>query len=379
MIRFISKITCLIFIFVIASCKNNNENSTLKTMIQSKTIRYAKGFSIDKHNGYSILKITNPWPKANKNYTYILKEKTGIIPDSLKSFVTIQVPIQSIIVTSTTHISSLEMLGVENNLIGFPNLNYISSEKIRARIDANKIKEIGRQQDLNTEIILDLNPNLIVGYGIDNNNPTYDNLEKSGLKVIFNGDWNEQSPLGKAEWIKFFGALYGLDQKAETIFNNIEKDYNDAREIAKKATSKPTILCGEMYENVWYLPQGNSWSSLFLKDANTNYLWNTTNGTGSLSLPFETVLDKAKNADYWFQGSFATLNEMQNSNIHYNQFDAFKNKKIYSFSSLKGKTGGIMFYELAGNRPDLVLKDIIKIVHPELLRDYKLYFYSQLK
>ena len=379
MIRFISKITCLIFIFVIASCKNNNENSTLKTMIQSKTIRYAKGFSIDKHNGYSILKITNPWPKANKNYTYILKEKTGIIPDSLKSFVTIQVPIQSIIVTSTTHISSLEMLGVENNLIGFPNLNYISSEKIRARIDANKIKEIGRQQDLNTEIILDLNPNLIVGYGIDNNNPTYDNLEKSGLKVIFNGDWNEQSPLGKAEWIKFFGALYGLDQKAETIFNNIEKDYNEAREIAKKATSKPTILCGEMYENVWYLPQGNSWSSLFLKDANTNYLWNATNGTGSLSLPFETVLDKAKNADYWFQGSFATLNEMQNSNIHYNQFDAFKNKKIYSFSSLKGKTGGIMFYELAGNRPDLVLKDIIKIVHPELLRDYKLYFYSQLK
>ena len=379
MIKFISKITCLIFIFVIVSCKNNNENSTFNTNVQSKTIRYAKGFSIDKHNGYSILKITNPWPKANKNYTYILKEKAGIVPDSLKSFVTIQVPIQSIIVTSTTHIPSLEMLGVENNLIGFPNLNYISSEKIRARIDANKVKEIGRQQDLNTEIILDLSPNLIVGYGIDNNNPTYDNLEKSGLKVIYNGDWNEQSPLGKAEWIKFFGALYGLDQKAETIFKNIEKDYNEAREIAKKATSKPTILCGEMYENVWYLPQGNSWSSLFLKDANTNYLWNATNGTGSLSLPFETVLDKAKNADYWFQGSFATLDEMQNSNIHYNQFDAFKNKKIYSFSSLKGKTGGIMFYELAGNRPDLVLKDIIKIVHPELLPDYKLYFYSQLK
>ena len=379
MIKFISKITCLIFIFVIISCKKNSENSSLKTTVQSKTIRYAKGFTIDKYNGYSILKITNPWPKANKNYTYILKEKNAIIPDSLKSFVTIQVPIQSIIVTSTTHIPSLEMLGVENNLIGFPNLNYISSEKIRARIDDNKIKEIGRQQDLNTEIILDLNPNLIVGYGIDNNNPTYDNLEKSGLKVIYNGDWNEQSPLGKAEWIKFFGALYGLDQKAETIFNTIEKDYNEAREIAKNATSKPTILCGEMYENVWYLPQGNSWSSLFLKDANTNYLWNATNGTGSLSLPFETVLDKAKNADYWFQGSFATLNEMQNSNIHYNQFDAFKNKKIYSFSSLKGKTGGIMFYELAGNRPDLVLKDIIKIVHPELLPDYKLYFYSQLQ
>jgi iron complex transport system substrate-binding protein len=324
------------------------------------------------------LKISNPWPKATKNYTYILKEKNGIIPDSLKNFSIIQVPIQSIIVTSTTHIPSLEMLEVEKSLLGFPNLNYISSEKVRARIEAKKIKEIGREQDLNTEVILDLNPNLIVGFGIDNNNPTYDNLEKNGLQVIYNGDWNEQSPLGKAEWIKFFGALYGLNKKAEIIFNTIEKEYQFTLELAKKATSKPTILCGELYESVWYLPQGNSWSSLFLKDAKTNYLWNETQGTGSLSLPFETVLEKAKTAEFWFQGSFSSLQEMQNSNIHYNQFDAFKNKKVYSFSAKKGKTGGVLFYELAPNRPDLVLKDILKIVHPELLPNYNLYFYSKL-
>ena len=376
--NFVKKIL-IIFAFSFFQCKDNSATANDEIVVKNNSIRYAKGFSINKHDGFSVLKITNPWPKANKSYTYILKEKNGIIPDSLEGFTTIQIPIQSIIVTSTTHIPSLEMLNVENSLIGFPNLNYISSEKVSDRIDANKVKEIGRNQVLNNEIILDLKPDLIVGYGIDNNNPAYDNLEKSGLKVIYNGDWNEQTPLGKAEWIKFFGALYGLDKKAETIFNQIEKDYKITLELAKQALSKPTIMCGEMYENVWYLPQGNSWSSLFLKDAITNYLWANTTGTGSLSLPFETVLEKAKNAEFWFQGSFSSLQEMQNSNIHYNQFDAFKNKKVYSFSAKKGKTGGAIFYELAGNRPDLVLKDILKIVHPELLPNYELYFYKKLE
>lgn len=373
------KISIFIIAFLFFQCKENNAIANEETAVANNPIQYAKGFTINKYDGFSILKISNPWPKANKSYTYILQEKNGKIPDSLKFFTTIQVPIQSIIVSSTTHIPSLEMLEVENSLVGFPNLDYISSEKIRRRIDAKKIKEVGREQALNTEIILDLNPNLIVGYGIDNNNPTYDNLEKSGLKIIYNGDWNEQSPLGKAEWIKFFGALYGLEKKAATIFNKIEKDYKSTLELAKKAKTNPTILCGEMYENIWYMPQGNSWSSLFLKEAKTNYLWSKSTGTGSLSLPFETVLEKAKNAEYWFQGSFSSLNEMQNSNIHYNQFEAFKNKKVYSFSAKKGKTGGVLFYELAGNRPDLVLKDILKIVHPELLPDYELYFYRKLE
>ena len=374
-----NKMLLVAFLFLSINCKKNEADANNKTNISENNIQYAKGFSLNKYNGFSILKISNPWPKANKDYTYILKEKNGIVPDSLKGFITINVPIQSIIVTSTTHIPSLEMLKVENSLIGFPHLDYVSSDKIGTRIDAKKIKEIGREQDLNTEIILDLNPDLIVGYGIDNNNKTYDNLEKSGLKVIYNGDWNEQSPLGKAEWIKFFGAFYGLDKKAETIFNQIVKDYKSTVELAKNATTKPTILCGEMYENVWYMPQGNSWSSLFLKDAKTNYLWANTSGTGSLSLPFETVLEKAKNAEYWFQGSFSSLKEMQDSNIHYNQFDAFKNKKVYSFSAKKGKTGGVLFYELSGNRPDLVLKDLLKIVHPELLPDYELFFYKKLE
>lgn len=374
------KIPWLLLLIFVAGCQQKTEISTSITSFGTNQIQFAKGLSIYKYEGYSVVKITNPWPKATQSYTYILQEKNGIVPDSLKQNTTIQVPIKTIVVTSTTHIPSLEMLGVENSLIGFPNLDYISSEKVRSRIDAGKIKELGNNQNLNTEILIDSAPDVIIGYGIDNNNPTLDNLQKSGLKVLLNGDWNEQTPLGKAEWIKLFGTLYGKEATAKKLFDAVVTSYQKTVTLASKTTTKPTVLAGAIYENQWYLPQGNSWGCYFLKDANAQYLWADSNGTGSLSLSFETVLEKAQNADIWIgPGEFTSLQDMQISNPHYSQFKAFQNKKVFSYSTKKGKTGGIIFYELAPNRPDLVLKDMLKIMHPEVLPDYQLYFFEQLQ
>lgn len=378
MSRFFKSFLSLLIVFSFVQCKKEINNTAI--IIPANEVKYAKGFSIIKYEGFSIVKVSNPWPEANKTYTYILKEKNGIVPDSLKNNLTINVPIKNIVVTSTTHIPSLEMLKEEKTLIGFPNLKYISSQKVRALIDAKKIKELGTNQSLNTEVLIDLQPEVIIGYGLDNSNPTLDNLEKNGLKVLLNGDWNEQTPLGKAEWIKFFGALYGKQEISNKIFTKIEKDYLKTLEIAKKATSNPTILAGDMFEDKWYLPQGTSWGCQLLKEAKGNYMWAETTGTGSLSLSFETVLEKAKEADLWItSGQFSTLKEMTDANPHYAQFSAFKNKNVYSFSGRKGKTGGILYYELAPNRPDIVLKDIVKILHPELLTGYKPFFFEKLK
>ena len=365
---------CLLFI----QCKE--ETKVVKSISSKNTVKYAKGFSIENYNGFSIVTVKNPWPNATKTYTYILKEKKGKVPDSLTKNPIINVPIKRIVVTSTTHIPSLEMLNEEKKLIGFPNLDYISSEKVRKLIEQKKIKELGNNQSLNTEVLLDLQPDVIIGYGIDNNNPTLDNLQKSGLKIMLNGDWNEETPLGKAEWIKFFGAIFAKQKKANELFSKIEKDYLRTIEIAKRATSTPTVLAGDIFEGKWYLPKGTSWGSLLLKEANSNYLWKETTGTGSLSLSFETVFEKAKKADLWItSGQFSSLKEMTDVNPHYAQFDAFKNKNVYSFSRKKGKTGGILYYELAPNRPDIVLKDLVKILHPELLIGYEPYFFEKLK
>ena len=371
-----------LFFFLIVSlfvqCKKENQNE-IKSGIKNE-ISYAKGLEIYKYEGFYIVKITKPWPGAKENFTYVLQEKNGIVPDSLKQFTIIPIPLKSIVVTSTTHIPALEMLGVENTLVGFPNTDYISSEKTRKLIDAGKVREVGTNETLNTEVLIDMSPDLIVSFGLNNNNPTIDNLQKSGLKVIYNGDWTEQSPLGKAEWIKFFGALYGLDAKANTIFSEIEKEYTTTLALAKKANVKPTVLCGAMYQDQWYVPQGESWAALFLKDSYSNYLWSESKGTGSLSLPFETILDKAQKAEYWIApGDFSSLKEMNESNPHYKEFNAFKNKKVYSYSINKGAKGGIMYFELSPTRPDWVLKDLIKIFHPELLPNHELFFFQKLE
>jgi len=378
MSHFLKSLLFILLVFTFTQCKN--ETSIKKVKVSKNEVKYAKGFSIINHEGYSIVKVTNPWPNAGKTFTYVLKDKNGILPENLKQFTTINIPIKTIVVTSTTHIPSLEMLGVEKTLVGFPNLNYISSKKVRALIDAKKVKELGTNQSLNTEILIDLQPEVIIGYGLDNHNLTLDNLQKNGLKVLLNGDWNEQTPLGKAEWIKFFGALYGKQSKANEIFSKIENDYLTTVEIAKYATNHPTILAGDQFEDKWYLPQGTSWGCQLLKQANGNYLWDGTKGTGSLALSFETVLEKAINADFWItSGQFVSLHEMLNANPHYEQFKSFQNKKVYSFAGRKGKTGGVLYYELGPNRPDIVLKDIVKILHPELLHGYQPYFFEKLK
>ncbi len=372
----------ILFIFLISfiGCKQNGETSKNEIASSKNEIRYAKGLEIYKYKGFSIVKITKPWPGTKENFTYILQEKNGIIPDSLKQFTSIQIPIKSIVVTSTTHIPALELLGVENSLVGFPNTNYVSSEKTRKLIDAGKVREVGSNESLNTEVIIDMKPDVIVSFGLNNSNPTLDNLQKSGLKVMLNGDWTEQSPLGKAEWIKFFGALYGLDSKANSVFLEIETAYNTTLALAKKVSTKPTVLCGAMYQNQWNVPQGESWASLFLKDAQSDYLWKNAKGTGSLPLPFEVIIEKAQNADFWIApGDFSTLKEMSDSNPHYKEFASFKNKKVYSYALNKGAKGGILYFELSPSRPDLVLKDLIKIFHPELVPDHQLFFLKKLE
>ncbi len=362
------------------SCKQNEKTATVKNTSSEEVIKYASGLSIHKYTGYSVVKVTNPWPDANRDFTYILQEKNASIPDSLQQYTTIQVPLKSIVVTSTTNVPFLEMLGVENKLVGFPHTDYISSAKTRALIDKGIVKNVGQNERLNMEKLIDLSPELIVTFGVDNNNPMIKNLEKSGLKVMIQGDWMEQSPLGKAEWLKLYAALFGKEKEASQLFDNITKEYKQALSSVTNTKATASVLYGNMYKDQWFVARGNSWVAQFLKDAKANYLWADLEGTGSLGLPFEKVLEKAKNADIWIAaGTYKTLEELGSSNPHYSQFMAFEKKNVYTFESKLGATGGTVYYEMAPSRPDLVLKDYIKIFHPELLPNYTLTFAEKLK
>lgn len=373
------KLIFILSFFLLVGCKKNESSTIAKTEIAKNSIEFASGLSIVKHEGYSVVTVSNPWPNANASFKYILKEKEAKVPDSLQTYTIIKVPLKSVVVTSTTNIPFLEMLEVEDKLVGFPHTDYISSEKTRALIDKGSVKNVGQNEQLNIEQLIELSPDLIVTFGVDNNNPMLDNLKKSGLNVLIQADWMEQSPLGKAEWIKLYGALFGKEDKAKELFDKIVTSYNQAKKLVVDKPATSTVLYGSMYEDVWYVAKGNSWVAQFMKDAQANYLWANLKGTGSEGLPFEKVLDKAKTADYWIaSGSFKTLAEMQKANPHYSEFDAFKNKSIYTLESKLGATGGTIYYELSPSRPDLVLKDYIKIFHPDLLPSYEFTFASKL-
>ncbi|WP_299887449.1 ABC transporter substrate-binding protein [uncultured Lacinutrix sp.] len=384
------KKVAFLFIFIIFySCKQDKGISVplppLETVTKANTtsIDYAEGFTIINNSNHDILEIKSPWPNSEQTFRYVLisaeeAAKTTFMSDQYDGI--ILTPIKTIVVTSTTHIPALELLGVEETLSGFPGTDYVSSEKTRTRIENKEIRELGKNEGINTEVLLDINPNVVVAFGVDGKSKSLETIKKANIPVIYNGDWVEKSPLAKAEWIKFFGALYNKNKEADSIFKRIKKDYNTAKTLAKNARNKPTILCGAMHKDVWYLPNGTSTEAQFLKDANTNYLWSNTTGKGSLSLNFEVVFEKAKNANLWLSPSYYTsIEALEKANAHYTNFDAFKNKKIYTFSNTTGKTGGVLYYELGTARPDLVLKDIIKICHPELLKDYKPFFFKALE
>ena len=375
----------LLFTIILKSCKEGPDlTRTLPPTINKDVkLNYAKGFRIEISDHSKTIEITNAWPEAEQKFTYLLltKEQASKITYNKDDYdAVIVTPITKTVVTSTTHIPALELLGVENTLVGFPGTDYISSEKTRKLIDNGKVRELGKNEGINTEVLLELNPDVVIGFGVDGVNKTFETIKKAGIPVIYNGDWVESSALAKAEWIKFFGVLFNKEKEADSIFNSIEKEYLAAKEIAKQAKTQPTILSGAMHKDVWYLPNGSSPEAQFLKDANVNYLWSETTGNGSLALSFEAVLDKAKDADLWLSPSYYnSFEQLEQTNALYSNFEAFKKRNIYTFSNTTGKTGGVLYYELGTARPDLVLKDLIKICHPELLENYTPYFFKRLK
>ena len=362
---------------ILISCKKEVIKVDEKNQSESN-IKYAKGFDIVDENGVKKLIIKSAYQNSDEIFEYIIQNKSDQ-KEQIEN--TLFTPIQKIVVTSTTHIPMVELLNEETAIVGFPYAKYVSSAKTRVLIDEGKIQEIGKESSLNTEILLDLQPELVVGYSVSSADKSLTTIQKSGINVIYNGDWLEETPLGRAEWIKFFGVLFDKEKQADSIFKMIEANYIEAKQIALKSTKKPTILSGAiMSKDIWNLPAGESFVAQFLIDANLDYLWKNTEGKGSLSLSFESVFDKGQNADYWITpGYFSSKEQLLNSNEIYKKFNAFQNDKIYTPILKKGKTGGAIYYELAGTRPDLVLKDLIKITNPELLPNYEFTFFEKMK
>ena len=335
---------------------------------------YAKGFTISELQEGYLLEILRPYPGSTQKVSYYLSEQEDV--DSEHRF--IKVPVESFVCTSTTHLPMLDYLGESNKLIGFPTTDYVSSVTIRKRIDEGLVMELGSVVDMNVESLLELDPNLIVNYSMDDLKKTT-RLESLGLKVLLNGDYLEDHPLGRAEWIKVFGLLTGKMDMADSIFNSVKNEYLKLKSLGS-TTDYPCVFSGSLYGDTWYMPGGNNYAAKLLQDAGFQYVLASDNSYGFLQWSYESVYEVAKDCEYWISPApFPKLEALENSDERYDNFAAFDSGKVFVYDNQIGATGGNQYLELGYLRPDIILKDLVKIRDPEQFEGYSLFFYRQLE
>lgn len=374
-----SSLYILLFFNLLFSACESPISSNLSDLEEIPNL-YAKGFAVFQGDGFKVIEVRQAFPGDHEPYRYLVVEKLNLELDKSGFAAVIELPISKIVVTSTTHIPHLDYLGVSALLAGFPNLDLISSNITRPLIDAGKVMELGSGAQANIEKIIDLEPNWVMISTLGDDLKNLEILKEAKIPAVLNGEYVEQHPLGRAEWIKFTGALLGKFEDAEKVFKDIEANYIEAEKlVSENIGDKPKVMAGVMYKDIWYVPGSDSWGARLLAAAAGEYLFKEQKGTGSVQLSYEYVLENAQDADFWLGASdFSSLDNMKNADPRYAHFHAFQNGNVYTYTSKKGPTGGIEYFELGYLRPDLILQDLIKILYPELLPDYSLYFYSQL-
>jgi iron complex transport system substrate-binding protein len=250
---------------------------------------------------------------------------------------------------------------------------------MRERIDAGLVTDLGIDKGLNLERLAVLQPDVVMGYTMSSDFGQFSKVEALGIPVVINAEYLEQHPLGRAEWIKFMALFFGREQQADSVFSVIESNYLSAVAALKDDSRRPTVLSGIVYGDAWFLPGGQNYAAKLLRDAGCRYLWQDTDNHGYLELSFESVYEKANDADLWIgTGTFGSLDEIAAADSRYARFNAFAKKQVYNYDARKGAKGGNEFLELGYLRPDLILMDLVKISHPALLPEHDLFFHRKL-
>jgi iron complex transport system substrate-binding protein len=375
------RLTSLLYLgwgLLLFSCGETNTENLLK---KSVPLDFATGFVLNQGEGFWEIEVSQGYAGSSDTYRYLVLD-SGVQVNPTGYDAVVQLPIDEVVLTSTTQVPHLDALGQTDLLIGFPQTDLISSANTRARIAAGKVKELGAGPSANPELVLELQPDWIMISTLGEDLRYLDIFKQAGIPALINGEYVEQNPLGRAEWIKFTGVLLGKYSEALAQFEQIKKDYLEAEVLASSLTEKdkPKVLSGVMYQDIWYAPGGESWAAQLLEKAGGSYVFGKEGAAGSLQLNYEVVLDQATSAPLWIGAAdFASLEEMGKIEPRYQAFAAWKTGEVYTYTAKKGATGGLEYFELGYLRPDLILKDLIKILHPELLPGYEPYFYQKLK
>jgi len=377
------KYSILIFVVVSACTGRAGFKESVRNKLISNGVKYAERFEIQHNEGYSVLIVKNPWQGAkNVNESYYLIPKKTTIPAGIDSLNVIRVPIKKIICMSTTHLAMISALNEEETIKGVSGTDFLYEKKLRDLISSNKIADVGYEDNLNKEIVIQIAPDIVMVYGIGSESAGYiSKLKELGIKIIFNADYLETNPLGKAEWIKVFGALYNKEKEADSLYSSVSEEYDSLKSfIQLNIKGKPSVFLGLPWKDTWFISPGNSYISNLISDAGGNYLWKDIKSEISMPFGIENVYVKAIHADYWLNISSAkNRNEIISVDNRLGELPSFINGNMFNNNNRVTPRGGNDYWESGSMNPQLILKDIASILHPSLFPGYKLYFYKKIE
>ena len=318
---------------------------------------------------------------GNLKENYYLLNKSVKKGDTFNNSVFIKTPVKKVVCLSTTHIAFIDFLNETEKIFAVSGTKYIFNKNLRKQIKKGKVKDIGYENSLDFETILSLKPDLVTVYDINGSiSPTINKLKQYHIPVVQVNEYLEPSVLGQAEWLKFFAAFFEKDKEATQKFNIIEKKYLQFKKMTDTIKQRPTILLNMPWKGIWYIPGGKSNIAQLIKDAGGNYLWANTEETHNYALNIEEVFEKAQNAVFWLNpGQAKSINNVTATDVRLKKFNAVNTGLIFNRNKRLSTYGGNDYMESGTLRPDLILKDLIQILHPELLKNDSLYYYRKLR
>jgi len=343
---------------------------------------YASGFRVRHHGSYTFVEVTDPWQQSrNVIFSYVLAADAELVPDSLKNIPYIKTPVKRVIALSTTHVAMIDQLGSAGSIVGLSGTDFIYSSEIRARIESGSVKDVGYGQGLDFETIVRLKPDVLFLYGVEGNvMTTLEKLTDLGIPAVFCGEYLENHPLGKAEWIRFFSLFYKKEEQSARFFQQIDSAYSALSALASGILPKPAILNGLPWKDTWYMAGGKSFAAQFMEDAGGDYLWKDSPSTQAVPLDLESVYLRAITADIWINpGAAGSLADILLLDERLGDLEVLKNGHVFNNNARSSLSGGNDYWESGTVRPDLVLADLIEVFHPDLLTDHSFVYYRQLK
>ena len=369
-------LTLWVTVLLLSACGGKSSTASGSTQGDTIPLHYSSNLSLIDYEDYIVAQLRNPWDTAKILHTYVLVDKNQPLPQELPQGTLVRTPLSKAVIYSSVHCSLLKDFGALNSIGGVCDLKYIKLPEIEEGCRNGTIADVGDGMNPNIEKIIDLHPDAILLSPFENSGG-YGRVEKLNVPIIECADYMETSSLGRAEWMRFYGLLFGKKTEADAMFAAVERNYKDLQELVKPISFAPSVMCDLKTSSTWYTPGGNSTIGKLYSDAGANYIFREDTHSGSLPYPFEVIFEKGQQTDFWLirynQPVDKTYGELEKEFAPYAGFRAFKERNIYGCN-----TNRVPFYEETPFHPDWLLKDLIKIFHPSLLEGYELRYYNKL-